>query len=331
MPLLSDLRLDALAAHSIEPLQYLDTLERIRIVGINRERKASPLASLRKLRWLALDYRTGLTSLRELVNLERAELMEASLTNLKAFKGWTRLRSLFLSGRGVRSLEGIAALQSLEELFLGRIGAQDLAPLAGMSRLHHLDVRSPLKGVDLGPLGGIDNLRTLRILLGGSASTGRLQSLDFIARLKRLQELEISGAVIVDGRLDALFSLPELRRVRLLGNYGDQVERLRQDKPDCAVEIISLPPETALQVIQIGELEIRQIAPGFWSIMQDLSDSLGVENNFTADRKLRQAIRQRDASLFSRLEFDPDADFIAIRAASEADIRLAAEIIQLIL
>ena len=62
MPDLRDLRLHALAAHSIEPLGYLDTLERLRIEGFHRGRSASHLGSLRKLRWLALEDRTGLMS-----------------------------------------------------------------------------------------------------------------------------------------------------------------------------------------------------------------------------------------------------------------------------
>jgi len=58
---------------------------------------------------------------------------------------------------------------------------------------------------------------------------------------------------------------------------------------------------------------------------------LAVENNFTADRKIRQAIKQKNPSLLKQLEFDPDADFVSIITANQAAIREAAEIIQSIL
>ncbi len=67
MPGLRDLRLHARAAHSIQPLGSLEMLERLRLEGISKERSAAPLASLTRLRWLALDNRTGLGSLRGLV------------------------------------------------------------------------------------------------------------------------------------------------------------------------------------------------------------------------------------------------------------------------
>ncbi len=252
--------------------------------------------------------------------------MEASLANLKAFKEWKKLHSLALSGRGVRSLEGIAALESLEDLFLGRTGVQDLAPLAGLSRLRRLKLVSPLKEVDFSPIRRIDSLQTLVIQSGG-----RLESIDFIAGLRHLQELDLTGVLITDGRLDALFSLPALRRVRLMGDYGEQVERLRGKIRDCDIQATPQPPETAVQVIRSGEVEMRKLGEGFWSIFQDMTDLLGVENNFDADRKVRQAIRRQDVDLFKRLEFDPDADFISVRARGEADIRQAAGIIQSIL
>jgi hypothetical protein len=46
---------------------------------------------------------------------------------------------------------------------------------------------------------------------------------------------------------------------------------------------------------------------------------------------VHQAIRQQAPDLLNRLEFDPDADFLALYAKSESDIRRAAEIIQSIL
>jgi hypothetical protein len=328
MPGLRDLRIHALAAHSIEPLQYLERLEHLRLEGIDRVRSALPLANLTQLRWLALDCRTWLGRLKGLVKLERLELMEVSLASLRPFRAFKKLSALALSGRGVRSLEGIADLEALEDLFLARTGVRDLSPLEGMPRLCRLTLISPLNDVDFTPLGQIENLQTLVILATSSISNVSLRSIDFVAGLKHLQELEIMGTIIAEARLDVLSSLPDLRRVRLLGDYGDQVERLQRQMPQCDIQVTSPPVGHQGDTIRVGEIEIRKIGEDFWSIMQDLSDLLVVENNFVADRKVRQAIHQHAAELYTRLEFDPDADFISIRAGNETDIRLAAEIVQ---
>ncbi len=325
---LRDLRFHTLAVRSIEPLNSLKGLERLRIEGISSERNAAPLAGLTKLRWLALEYWRGLRSLRGLVNLERVELMEISLANLKAFKNWKKLRSLALSGRGVKSLEGIGELDSLEDLFLGGTGIQDLAPLVAAVNINHLKLASPDRVEDFSPINRLENLRSLAIELGSITSTGHLGNIDFLRGLKHLEELEIRGALIDDGRLDALLSLPKIRRVRLFGDYGDQVEELRQRKPGCDIQVIPLPPERPGELIQAGSLPIYKYEEHHWYISQDLSDLLGVGNNFSAARKARQLIRERDPDLLNRLDFDPDADFVAIHAKNEADIRRAADIIQ---
>jgi hypothetical protein len=330
MPGLRDLRFQGQVAASLDPLQYLAGLERLRIEGAPAGRSAKLLAPLQELRWLAIEYWQGLRNLQGLVNLERLELMQASFANLNAFKNWKKLRLLALNGSGVKSLEGIGALEALEDLFLGGIGVHDLAALAGLFRLRRLKIAGAKWVDDFSPIGGLEELRSLILILGSITETAHVESIDFVGGLEHLEELEINGAVIDDGRLEALFSLPEIRRVRLLGNYADQVESLRRQKPGIAIEVIQLSPEEAFDIIQTGPLKIRKHERDFWSIFQDLSDLLSVANNFDADRKIRRAIRQRDPDLLNRLEFDPDADFVSISAKTEDDIRKAAEIIRAI-
>jgi len=328
MPGLRDLRFQGQVAASLDPLQYLAGLERLRIEGAPAGRNTKLLTALPELRWLALEYWQALRNLQGLVNLERLELMQASFANLKAFKNWKKLHILALNGSGVKSLEGIGALEALEDLFLGGVGVHDLAPLAGLSRLRRLKIAGAKKVEDLSPIGRLEELRSLSLILGSFTETAHLASIDFISGLEHLEELEISGAVIDDGRLDALFGLPQIKRVRLLGNYGAQVERLRRHNPGIAIQVIQLSPEEAFDIIQAGPLKIRKHEQDFWDISQDLSDLLGVANNFDADRKIRQAIRQRDPALIERLEFDPDADFVSISARTKDDIRKAADIIR---
>lgn len=328
MPGLRDLQFEALAVRSIEPLRFLRGIERLKIGGIASERIVGPLAGLPKLRYLHLECWKGLRKLGALENLEHVSLMDASLANLKAFKAWSKVQALALSGGGVRSLEGIDALESLQELFLGGAGIRDLAPLVEAKNPRLLKLNHPDRIADFTPIGRLNDLQSLVIGLGSISTIGHLPSISFLAGLEQLQEFELRGAVIDDGRLDVLFNLPKLRRVMLLGDFGRQVDRLRRQKPECSIEVIPLACESATEVVQVGSVTIRKYEEDLWSIFEDLSSLLQVEDNFAANRRVRQAIRQRDVALALRLEFDPDADFVSIKAKTEADIRRAAEIIQ---
>jgi hypothetical protein len=270
----------------------------------------------------------GLHSLAGLENLELVSLMDASLANLKAFKAWRKVRSLALSGRGVRSLEGIDALESLEQLFLGGPAIRDLKPLRQAKNLRLLKLIHCDRVEDFAPLGQMKNLRSVVIYLGSPSTTGHVSTISFLAGLEQLEEFELRGAVIDDGRLDVLLDLPKLRRVMLLGDFGHQLERLCRHKPECTVEIVPLPGESAIETIQAGSVTIRKYDEGSWSIFQDLTGLLNVDNNFVASERIRHAIKQQDASLLDQLEFDPDADFVSITAQTEADIRKVAQVIR---
>jgi hypothetical protein len=327
-PGLRDLHFQALAVRSIEPLAFLKGIERLRIDGIASERASHPLAGLTRLRFVHLECWKGLHILAGLENLELVSLMDASLANLKAFKAWRKVRSLALSGRGVRSLEGIDALESLEQLFLGGPAIRDLKPLRQAKNLRLLKLIHCDRVEDFAPLGQMKNLRSVVIYLGSPSTTGHVSTISFLAGLEQLEEFELRGAVIDDGRLDVLLDLPKLRRVMLLGDFGHQLERLCRHKPECTVEIVPLPGESAIETIQAGSVTIRKYDEGSWSIFQDLTGLLNVDNNFVASERIRHAIKQQDASLLDQLEFDPDADFVSITAQTEADIRKVAQVIR---
>lgn len=326
MPALRNLRFHALAVQSIEPLQHLHQLERLRIEGVPRPPKAASLATMTGLRWLGAEYLTSLSHLKRLENLEAVELYDPALSNLNAFTAWKKVRSLVLTGRSVRSLEGIQALTSLEELFLGRTGVPDLAPLSQVETLCRLKLIMPDRITDFNPICRLKNLQHLMIQMGGITQVGHLADINFVSGLERLEVLEIFGGVIDDRRLEPIFKLPNLRIVRLLGNYGSQVDHLRRQRPGCDVEVVPLLPETG-QIFQDGPLILRKIDDDFWSIFQDLSDMLGVENNFTASNRIRRAVQKYNPGLLARLEFDPDADFVSVRAFSEDDIQAVAAVI----
>jgi hypothetical protein len=172
MPSLRNLRFHALAVQSLEPLQHLHRLECLRIEGAPRLPQAGPLAGLTGLRWLGVEYMKGLRHLRGLENLEAVELYEPALSNLNAFKAWKKVRSLLLTGRGVKSLEGIQALSTLEELFLGRTSVSDLAPLAQAESLCRLQLVLPDRITDFSPIRSLKNLQHLVIMMSSMSQIG---------------------------------------------------------------------------------------------------------------------------------------------------------------
>lgn len=114
------------------------------------------------------------------------------------------------------------------------------APLGETKKLRLLKLVHCDRVADYTPLSALQNLRSLVIELGSISTIGHVQQIAFLATLEELEEFEVRGAVIDDGRLDVLFHLPKLKRVMLLGDFRDQAERLRSHRPECAVEIIPL-------------------------------------------------------------------------------------------
>ena len=208
MPGLRNLRFNSFAVKSIAPLQYLRRLECLRIEGLPQPHKADPLAGLTALRCLGVENMKGLRCLGSLEDLECVEFYDPVLANLKAFKNWKRVTSMVLAGRGFKSLEGIQALSALEDLFLGRTGVSDLAPLEEAQGLRRLRLAHPDRIADFSPLRELTNLQELTIQMGSVAQLGHLPTIDFVTGLERLEKLEVIGAVIDDGSMEPLSASP---------------------------------------------------------------------------------------------------------------------------
>lgn len=326
---LRDLMIEDPLLPSIGALQHVRSLERLLIKGFIRDRRIEAVAELANLRWLAFGgpYK-GCHKLGALPNLERVEMMGVRLTSLKAFRGWSKLKSLKLGG-SLRSFEGIQVYHLLEEL--GCFGAKlpDLEPLAALSGLRRLDLRTSEKWKDFTPLADLTGLRILEVTLGTVTTDGHIPSLDFLARMRDLEEFWGRNACVDDGRLDVLFGLPRLKRVFLVGDLARQEQELRRRRPKLDLEVITPSGVPDFVIHPADAIEIREFRDeGLWSICQDLTGVVGGGNNYEADRRIRRAIRGRIPSLLRRLDFDPAADFVLITARSEEDIRQAAKIIQ---
>jgi len=331
-PSLRDLMIEDWLLPSIGPLQHVRSLERLLIRGFIQDRRIEALAALANLRWLTfIGPCKGLHRLGALPFLERVEMMGVRLTSLKAFRGWTKIRLLKLGG-SIRSLEGIQVFQLLEEFGCFGTSLPDLMPLAALSGLRRLDLRTSEKCKDFNPLANLTGLRILDVALGTVTAEGHIPNLDFLARMRDLEEFRGRNACVDDGRLDALFGLNRLKRAFLVGDLAVQAQELRRRRPGLELKVISSSRDANLVIHPVDAIEIREYRnEGLWSICQDLTSIVGGDSNFEADRRIRREIRSRIPSLLRRLDFDPDADFVLITARSEEDIRQAAKIIRSIL
>src|SRR5439155_19031417 len=97
----------------------------------------------------------GWAKLRECTLLEEAHFIDVQIANLRRWNSWKRLRTLVLSGRGVKSLVGLQECENLEDLTLLNLAMNDLSPLIQLSRLHMLTLRMVAKSADLVSVGAI--------------------------------------------------------------------------------------------------------------------------------------------------------------------------------
>ncbi|TMB42563.1 MAG: hypothetical protein E6J55_15615 [Deltaproteobacteria bacterium] len=98
----------------------------------------APLAGLPALVRLRADAPSGWSALRACPALEDVSAIGPRMANLRAMRTWTRLRTLTLTGGGVRPLAGMEAFAALERLRLVMLTVTDLAPLAELPALRRV-------------------------------------------------------------------------------------------------------------------------------------------------------------------------------------------------
>lgn len=308
-------------------LGRMKSLERLHVRDFRYREPADPIAELANLRWLRLRGWRNLRVLGRLTGLERLELNEFAMANLRAFRGLTRLHTLALGGR-MDSLAGIESMGALEEVRLHGRAVRDLVPLVELPRLHSLDLVFPDAVSDFEAIGRLRGLRRLKLLLGDDTDVGVLPSIAFLGSLEALEEIDLRNVDIADRRLDPLFELPRLRRLALTGRAGPNVEELRRRRPELEIRThLTGEPEGR---VYVGRVHYDPPVGGLerWSIFQSLADLLGTDTNHDAATRVRGELRRRDGALLKRLEFDSEAGAVGIYATTEADIRSVAETIR---
>jgi len=316
-------------------LSALEKMTRMRQLSANLFRDAlNGVAKMSELRFLhILGPAKGWAKLRECTELEEARLIDVQIANLRRWDTWKRLRLLVLSGRGVKSIDGLASCENLEELTLLNMDMTELAPLPELRRLRTLTLWMVAKGADLKSVAQIPNLRALTIEHAAVGDVRHLPTLRDLAGAAQLEEIRIMHAAVDDGDLLALAALPNLREVTLGSEIGGDVEALRAARPELNVRYS--PPNLKFEALKekVGGVTIRRPGEGLkqWAIFQSFAGAIGSETNYSAEARIKSEIKKRDAGLAKRLEWDTEADAVGIYADAEADIRAAAAAINSLL
>jgi hypothetical protein len=315
MPDLEDLRFDAGQVGGIEFISGLTGLRRLRIEN-HTFQSIAPLAAATRLRWLAIGWWKGMDRLGALPDLEHLELNEGTVSSLRAFRNWNGLRSLTIFGRRLKSLAGIEGLEALEDLFLYNTSVVDLAPLAAVHGLRRLRLDMPTKVADFAPIGQLEHLESLIVNFKGSRSASVPRMAD-LASLRNLRDVALTKVEGTGWRF--LLDLPDLRRILVYGSVDREAPELIARRFPTArsdVRPVSQPAPGAA---------VKQLPDGRWSIYADVTDVLGVDDNFLAEERLRERLLIADPELLDRLDFDSEADALGVIGPSEADLRRVAD------
>jgi hypothetical protein len=187
--------------------------------------------------------------------------------------------------------------------------------------------------LDLASIAKIPNLRLLEI--DDAVTTPlRISSLAPLRASTHLQEFSLLKTVVENADLTPLADLPNLRKLRLGSHIAAEVvDQLRAARPD--MEIQYTPPDPKFAALQevIGAVTILKPGPGqeVWSIFQSFAPALNLKTNYDAERRLKSEIKKSIPEISQRLDWDTEADAVAIYAPSESDIRSVASLINSLL
>jgi hypothetical protein len=119
----------------VEKLVMFEDLRRL-FLHAGPKDSVKAVGTLRNLEYLFLQGgRSGWARLAPLERLEVVGILEATLPHLNVVRRWGQVRSLWLHGRGVKSLGGVEALKSLAVASLDLPAIADFSPLKGLVAL----------------------------------------------------------------------------------------------------------------------------------------------------------------------------------------------------
>ncbi|EMK03531.1 hypothetical protein [Leptospira kirschneri] len=187
-------------------LSLITNLKKLRIDRVSAG-LGDVLLHLQNLEEIFLDHWVqGAENIFELKKLKNVSLRGCVFENLKGMMNWKDLKHLWLHGGKINSLTGIPT--NIESLRLTRIpNIRSLDGLSLCSSLLDLRVDSCKKIISLN---GIENCIALNIL---SMIGLKLESLEPVRHLKRLEYVVFAGGTRISNRVDVLYNLPMLKEL----------------------------------------------------------------------------------------------------------------------
>jgi hypothetical protein len=160
---------------------------------------------------------TGVIMSRDVDMLEKLDLPNRDVRDLKGICALVNMDSLTLSENRIRNLKELASCKGLEYLDLSSNQIEDLSHLASLKELKSLNV-SDNDVVDLSPLSGLTQLTNLDL------RNNDIEEIAPLASLQKLKFLTLQGNRISD--LAPLAHLTELIDLVLLGNQFHDITPL---------------------------------------------------------------------------------------------------------
>jgi hypothetical protein len=154
-------------------------------------------------------------------------------------------------------------------------------------------------------------------------SLGDIASLAFLKTMSNLTELRVLGARLVNRDFSPILALPRLKTIELSGSFGSgfrKLERARHPR-DVVIREVKVPARRDAPATP-------QLIAGRWTIFEDLSTLLDVENNYDVEKLVRRTMKVEARELIARVELDCEAGSFCAMAEAKGDLQRLSLIIR---
>jgi hypothetical protein len=312
-------RLDLELLSRLENLQFLST----RLTHGRRVqcRSIAELSQLRIVRVECAEPMRGAEAFGRLEHLEELTIERVATLDFAAWASCRRLRKLNMkSPGGSDDLRGIEVLAGLQTFSLGGRRCPAIGALRRLPRLEVLGLGTIQRPDDLEIVAELTGLRSLFLSTGSIDSPTTLSGASLFSAMRRLESLTCL-TFLEDKDLTPLAQLKELRYLAFLGMFPEEAVRSLQDSlPNCKIDLTIGEPVAAPPVQKIGPLLATHEEDGRWTVFQDLSAALDLENNHEVEDALRRELANAADEVFQRVQFDSEAEAFCVYTESRSDI-----------
>lgn len=177
-----------MGSQSIENISPLAELKKLRILGLDQNRKitdVSPLAELTELEWLNLDSNllTDISALRNLSQLKYLNLQLNSITNIDAIKDMKELETLEFFRASFTDISALASLNNLRQLWIVESKLIDISILSRLQNITNLHLAWN-QIVDISALSSIEKLEWVALEKNNISNISSLKGLKSLGYLR---------------------------------------------------------------------------------------------------------------------------------------------------